>query len=189
MVERPRGLKPAVFLDRDGVIVVPEIRDGRTFAPRRLSDFRLFPQAAKSLQSLKQAGFLLVVVTNQPDVANGLIPRSEVDAMHAIMQHKLPLDAIKACFHSQTDGCECRKPKPGMLFEAANELGIDLARSYMVGDRRGDVEAGRAAGCDTLFIDHGYSEPAPVAPGHVVRSIEEATDIIIKAALTVQEAS
>ena len=121
MVSRARGLRPAVFLDRDGVIVVPEFRDGRSFAPRRLEDFRLYPEAAASLKKLKQAGFLLAVVTNQPDVGNGLVDRSEVDAMHEIITRELPVDAIKACFHRQIDNCDCRTPQPGMILEAASD--------------------------------------------------------------------
>ena len=176
-----------MFLDRDGVIVIPEFRDRRSFAPRRLADFRLYPEAAASLRRLKQAGFLLVVVTNQPDVGNGLIPRSEVEAMHEIMARELPLDAVKACFHRQTDNCGCRKPKPGMILAAAAELGIDLARSFMVGDRSGDVEAGRSAGCATIFIDLGYAETAPLAPDHIARSIAQAADVIIETVSTTQE--
>jgi D-glycero-D-manno-heptose 1,7-bisphosphate phosphatase len=181
MVSAARGLRPAVFLDRDGVIVIPEFRDRRSFAPRRLADFRVYPDAAVSLQRLRSAGFLLAVVTNQPDVGNGLIPRSEVDAMHEILRRDLSVDIVKACFHGADERCECRKPKPGMILEAANELGIDLPRSYMVGDRKGDVEAGHAAGCTTVFIDLGYAEAAPEAPDHVVRSIAEAADVIILA--------
>jgi D-glycero-D-manno-heptose 1,7-bisphosphate phosphatase len=177
-----------VFLDRDGVIVVPQFRDQRSFAPRRLEDFRFYPDAAASLNRLKRAGYLLAVVTNQPDVGHGLIPRAEVDAMHELMRRELPVDTIKACFHRQDEHCDCRKPKPGMILAAAGELGIDLAKSFMVGDRKGDVEAGRAAGCATVFIDLGYAEPAPEAPDHVVRSIAEAADVIINATLTVQEA-
>ena len=125
MVSRAHGLRPAVFLDSDGVIVVPEFRDGRSFAPKRLEDFRLYPEAAASLKKLKQAGFVLAVVTNQPDVGNGLVDCAEVDAMHEIITRELPVDAIKACFHRQTDDCNCRKPKPGMLLEAAGEVGAD----------------------------------------------------------------
>jgi D-glycero-D-manno-heptose 1,7-bisphosphate phosphatase len=176
-----------VFLDRDGVIVVPQFRDRRSFAPRRLEDFSLYPDAAASLRRLKQAGFLLAVITNQPDVGNGLISRSEVDAMHETMARELPLDAIKACFHGQVDHCDCRKPKPGMILEAAIELGINLRKSFMVGDRKSDVEAGRAAGCATVFIDLGYAEPAPDSPDYVVHSIAEAADAIIETALTVQD--
>ncbi len=181
MVSPAHGLRPAVFLDRDGVIVVPEFRDRRSFAPRRLQDFRL------SLQKLKRAGFLLTVVTNQPDVGNGLMSRSEVEAMHEIMRRELPLDAIKVCFHGQAEGCDCRKPKPGMLLEAADELGINLKRSFMVGDRSSDVEAGRAAGCATVFIDLGYALPAPDSPDYVARSIGQAAELIIETVLTTQE--
>ena len=188
MVSGTHAMRPAVFLDRDGVIVVPQFRDGRSFAPRRLKDFRLYPDAAASLQRLKQAGFLLVVVTNQSGVRNGLISRSEVDAMHETMARELPLDAIKACFHRQADDCECRKPKPGMILEAAVEFSINLERSFIVGDSTSDVEAGRAAGCATVFIDLGYAEPAPEAPDYVVRSISEAADIIIEISQSVQEA-
>ncbi len=187
MVSPAPGLRPAVFLDRDGVIVVPEFRDRRSFAPRRLEDFRLYPGAAVSLQKLRQAGFLLAVVTNQPDVGNGLIPRSEVEAMHEVMTRELPLDAVKVCYHGQAEHCDCRKPKPGMILETARELGINLKKSFMVGDRSSDVEAGRAAGCTTVFIDLGYASPAPDSPDYVAHSIGEAADLIIETVLTAQE--
>jgi D-glycero-D-manno-heptose 1,7-bisphosphate phosphatase len=187
MVSPAHRLRQAVFLDRDGVIVVPEFRDRRSFAPRRLQDFRLYPEAATSLQKLKQAGFLLAVVTNQPDVGNGLISRSEVEAMHEIMRRELPLDAVKVCFHGQAERCDCRKPRPGMILEAADELGINLKRSFMVGDRSSDVEAGRAAGCATVFIDLGYALPAPDSPDYVARSIGQAAELIIETVPTAQE--
>ena len=187
MVSRAHGLRPAVFLDRDGVIVVPEFRDGRSFAPKRLEDFRFYPEAAASLKKLKQAGFVLAVVTNQPDVGNGLVDCAEVDAMHEIITRELPVDAIKACFHRQTDDCNCRKPKPGMILEAAGEVGAELTKSFMVGDRKSDVEAGRAAGCATVFIDLGYALPPPDSPDYLVRSITEAADLIIETVLTAQE--
>jgi len=187
MVSPAHGLRPAVFLDRDGVIVVPEFRDRRSFAPRRLQDFRLYPEAAASLQKLRQAGFLLAVVTNQPDVGNGLISRSEVEAMHEIMRRELPLDAVKVCFHGQAERCDCRKPKPGMILEAADELGINLKRSFMVGDRSSDIEAGRAAGCATVFIDLNYALPAPDSPDYVAHSIGQAAELIIETVLTAQE--
>jgi D-glycero-D-manno-heptose 1,7-bisphosphate phosphatase len=186
MVSGARGL--AVFLDRDGVIVVPEFRDRRSFAPRRLEDFRLYPEAAASLRRLKRSGFLLAVVTNQPDVGNGLVSRSEVDAMHAILMRELPVDVIKTCFHRREDDCACRKPRPGMLIAVADELGIDLTRSFMIGDRGSDIDAGRAAGCATVFIDLGYAEPAPASPDYVVCSLAEAADVIIDATLTAQGA-
>ena len=177
-----------MFLDRDGVIVIPEFRDRRSYAPRRLRDCKLYPDAAASLKRMKRAGLLLVVVTNQPDVGNGITPRAEVEAMHEVMMRELPLDAVKACFHGQADHCDCRKPKPGMILAAASEFGIDLARSFMVGDRASDVAAGRAAGCTTVFIDLDYAEPAPDAPDHIVRSLAQATDVIMQTVATMQEA-
>ena len=110
MVSGAHGLRPAVFLDRDGVIVVPEFRDRRSFAPKRLEDFRFYPEAAASLQRLKGAGFILAVITNQPDVGNGLIARSEVDAMHETMTRELPVDAVKACFHGRATAATAANP-------------------------------------------------------------------------------
>ena len=169
----------AVFLDRDGVLVIPEFRDGRSFAPVTLEDYRFYPDAPEALSRLKAAGFRLIVVTNQPDVGKGLMPQLVADEMHERLRKALPVDLIKACFHTQLANCACRKPKPGMLLDAARELGIDLEKSYMVGDRASDVEAGKAAGCRTVFIDLGYDEHKPVAPTFVVRSIAEAANCIL----------
>jgi D-glycero-D-manno-heptose 1,7-bisphosphate phosphatase len=174
--------RAAVFLDRDGVIVVPEFRDGRSFAPTALAGYRFYPDAAENLARLKAAGFLLVVVTNQPDVGKGVIPRAVMDEMHRRIVDAMPVDAVKACTHRQTDGCACRKPSPGMLVEAAGELGISFDRSFMVGDRASDVAAGAAVGCRTVFIDLGYVEPGPEEATFTVRSLREATDVILGAA-------
>jgi D-glycero-D-manno-heptose 1,7-bisphosphate phosphatase len=126
------------------------------------------------------------VITNQPDVGHGLIESSELDAMHELMTRQLPLDAIKVCCHRQGDNCDCRKPKPGMILEAAEELHIDLSKSFVIGDRRTDVEAGRAAGCLTVFIDRDYAEPAPHAPSYIVASVAEAAEIIIENSQTLR---
>jgi D-glycero-D-manno-heptose 1,7-bisphosphate phosphatase len=169
----------AVFLDRDGVLVVPEFRDGRSYAPTRLEGYRFYPDAPEALTRLKAAGYKLVVVTNQPDVGKGLIPQGVADEMHERLRRAMPLDLIKACFHTQAADCDCRKPKPGMLLDAARELGVVLESSYMVGDRASDVEAGQAAGCRTVFIDLDYRERRPAAPTFTVRSVAEAVDRIL----------
>jgi D-glycero-D-manno-heptose 1,7-bisphosphate phosphatase len=180
----------AIFLDRDGVLVVPEFRDGRSFAPRRLEDYVFYPEAAPALRRLKAAGFVLVVVTNQPDVGKGAIAGKVVEDMHALLRDSMPVDAIMSCFHTSTEDCDCRKPKPGMLLDAARQFHIDLAESYMIGDRASDVEAGRAAGCRTVFIDLNYdSEVKPVTQDITVGSITEATDIILGATLKNSEES
>lgn len=170
----------AVFLDRDGVLTVPQFRDGRSFAPRRLADFRLYEGARQSLAAMKDAGYRLVVVTNQPDVGNRLIDRAIVEEMHRRLNELLPLDAIEACYHRQTDDCDCRKPRPGMLRRAAVRLGLDCTRSIMVGDRASDVEAGRRVGCRTIFIDLGYVDEHPLAPDFIVSSLGEAAAVIVR---------
>lgn len=171
--------RPAVFLDRDGVLSVPEFRDGRSYAARRLVDFKLYADAAESVRRLKAAGYAVVVVTNQPDVGNGLVARGEVEAMHRQMAATLPLDRIEVCYHRQSDGCTCRKPKPGMLLAATAALGLDLGRSIMVGDRNTDMAAGKAADCGTVLIDRGYSDERPQNADHVVLSLAEAVDRIL----------
>jgi D-glycero-D-manno-heptose 1,7-bisphosphate phosphatase len=169
----------AVFLDRDGVLVIPEFREGRSYAPTRLEGYRFYADAPQALSRLKSAGYKLVVVTNQPDVGKGLIPQVVADKMHERLRDAMPVDMIKACFHTQAADCDCRKPKPGMLLDAARELGIDLGGSFMVGDRASDVEAGEAAGCRTVFIDLDYRERRPATPTFTVRSIAEAADCIL----------
>jgi D-glycero-D-manno-heptose 1,7-bisphosphate phosphatase len=171
----------AVFLDRDGVLAVPEFRDGRSYAPRRVADFRLYPDAPAAVGRLKAAGFTLIVVTNQPDVGDRLVELSVVEEMHRILADELPVDAIEACYHGHGDFCECRKPKPGMLRHAAERFGIDCRRSFMVGDRGSDVAAGQAVGCTTILIDLGYTGVDLGSPDHRVGSLGEATDIIIAA--------
>ena len=167
-------MRRAVFLDRDGVINQSIVRDGKPYPPESVLEMRILAGVAESLALLRNAGFLNIVVTNQPDVATGAQSVAAVAAMHARLKAELPLDDIKVCYHREADGCECRKPKPGMLLQAARELGIDLAKSYMVGDRWRDVAAGQAAGCSTFFIDYGYREKRPDPPYIPVKSLAEA---------------
>ena len=169
----------AVFLDRDGVINANVLRDGKPVAPTRFADFRILPGVEDAAHRLKDAGYLLIVVTNQPDLRTGRTPRSEIDAMHAEILQRLPIDAIKICDHTDADQCNCRKPKPGMLLEAAGEFGVDLRDSYLVGDRWRDIVAGQAAGCLTFFVECGYEQENPSQPDRVVRSMAEAADIIL----------
>ena len=169
----------AVFLDRDGVINANLERNGRPVAPLTLAEFQLLPGVADAVRRLKDRGYVIIVITNQPDVANGLTPRSTVEAMHALIRAELAVDDIKTCFHNDAAGCACRKPKPGMILEAAADHGIDLSRSYVIGDRWRDTMAGRTAGCSTIFIDYGYRQDAPNFPDKVVKSLPEATDYIL----------
>jgi D-glycero-D-manno-heptose 1,7-bisphosphate phosphatase len=169
----------AVFLDRDGVLNRADVVDGRPTSPASLAELEILPGVPAALARLRAAGFLLVVVTNQPDVARGRQRRAAVEEIHAALGARLPLDAIRVCYHDDPDGCDCRKPAAGMLLAAAGESGIDLAASYMVGDRWRDVEAGRAAGCTPIFVDRGYGERGPEGPCARVASLDEAADWIL----------
>jgi len=169
----------AVFLDRDGVINRSHVRDGRPFAPVSLDGLEILPGVPQALQALRDAGFLNIVVTNQPDIATGKQSQETLDAMHARLMDELPLDAIKVCAHVDTDGCSCRKPQPGLLLEVTRDFNIDLAASYLVGDRWRDIEAGQRTGCKCLFIDYGYTEKQPVKPYVAVKSLSEAAGLIL----------
>lgn len=157
-------IRRAVFLDRDGVLNRPVVRDGKPYPPAGAGDLEIAPGAPAALAALKQAGFRLYVVTNQPDVARGVQTRAAVEEIHAALSEALPLDGFYVCYHDDGDRCECRKPKPGLLIEAAAEHGISLGASYLIGDRWRDIEAGQRAGCRTAWLDFGYAERGPAAP-------------------------
>jgi transaldolase len=166
-------------LDRDGVLNAAVVRDGKPYPPGSLDDLVIVPDAAAALSRLRHAGYRLVVVTNQPDVARGQQQPEVVDAINAALAATLPLDEIRVCYHDDAARCGCRKPAPGLLQQAPEH---DLARSVMVGDRWRDVEAGRRAGVGaTVLIDHGYREPIGTPPDVRVATLTEAVDWILRA--------
>jgi D-glycero-D-manno-heptose 1,7-bisphosphate phosphatase len=169
----------AVFLDRDGVINRAIVREGKPYPPATLGELEVLPGVSDALRDLKARGYALIVVTNQPDVARGTLRAEDVAAIHAHLGATLPIDAFFVCFHDSGDHCNCRKPRPGMLLEAARRHDIDLARSYMVGDRWRDVDAGNAAGVRAFLVDYGYDEQQPAGPFRRVRSLREAADAIM----------
>lgn len=173
------GLAKAVFLDRDGVLNEALVRNGKPYPPSNRAELRIIPAAFSVLKKLKLAGFKLIVVTNQPDVARGVVTRQWVEEINGYLQDQLPLDVFKVCFHDDLDGCSCRKPLPGALLEAAKEFEIDLGLSYMVGDRWKDISAGKAAGCKTIFIDYGYLEKQPTDADFVVNTLSAVEHIIL----------
>jgi D-glycero-D-manno-heptose 1,7-bisphosphate phosphatase len=173
------GLRPAVFLDRDGVINDAIVREGKPYPPASLAELTIPAGVADALRRLKAAGYLLIVATNQPDVARGKQTRAAVEALHAVLAAQLPIDDFRVCYHDDRDRCECRKPAPGLLLDAARDHRLALNLSIMIGDRWRDVEAGKRAGCATVFIDYGYHERQPAAPDAVVASVPEAVDWIL----------
>jgi D-glycero-D-manno-heptose 1,7-bisphosphate phosphatase len=173
--------QPAVFLDRDGVINRAFVYDGKPCSPPTVEDLEILPGVPEALRDLKAHGYKLIVATNQPDVGRGKQTQESLDEMHRDLRAKLPLDDIFVCTHTEKDNCPCRKPLPGMLLEAAKKHNIDLANSYMIGDRWKDIDAGYNAGSKTILVDYGYSErPPDHAPDLIVRSLREAADWIIR---------
>lgn len=155
------SLNRVVFLDRDGVINAAVVRDGKPYPPASVADTRILDGIPQALALLKAAGFRLAVITNQPDVARGTQTREQVEAINAFLASQLPLDHFEVCYHDEADVCDCRKPKPGLIYRSARALGADPASGVVVGDRWRDIEAGRAAGCRTAWIDCGYNERIP----------------------------
>jgi D-glycero-D-manno-heptose 1,7-bisphosphate phosphatase len=173
------GRRRAVFLDRDGVINRSIVRDGKPYPPVSLSEFEFLPGVPEACRLLKQSGFLLVIATNQPDVGRGTQRQAVVEEIHRHICRTLPIDQIEVCYDGGDEPSDFIKPAPGMLRRAARELKIDLARSFMVGDRWRDVDCGLAAGCVTIFIDYGYREKLRGEPDFCVSNLLEAASLII----------
>lgn len=165
----------AVFLDRDGVVVRALVSDGLPGSASTFEELEILPDVEDACFALKEAGFALVVVTNQPEIARGTLDPETVARQNDALRDALPLDEVLVCPHDDADGCECRKPKPGMLLDAASRLELDLAASFMIGDRWRDVGAGRAAGCRVVFVDHGYDERPGAEPDAVASSLGDAS--------------
>jgi len=172
-------VRRAVFLDRDGVLNALVIREGKPYPPGSLDALKIMPGVNEALSSLRAAGYLNIVVTNQPDVATGKQRIEVVEAMHDRLLRELPLDGVKVCYHTDDQKCNCRKPKAGMLLQAAKDHEIDLPRSFLVGDRWRDVAAGQAVGCSCFFVDYGYDEKRPEKPYVPVKSLPEAVALIL----------
>lgn len=171
----------AVFLDRDGVLNATRVVDGVPRPPASVDDLRILPGVREACGRLRAAGYLLLVVTNQPDVSRGTLDAATLAAMNRRLRDELPLDDVLVCPHDDADACACRKPNPGLLVEGARRWSVDLERSYMVGDRWRDVEAGRRAGCTTIFVDCGYAERRPEDFAAAVGDMREAAAWILRA--------
>ena len=180
--------KPAIFLDRDGIIVESQRAPDAPTPPASVDDIAIPAGVAEALHALRTAGYCLVVVTNQPDVARGSTTRAEVDAINEALRRALPLDAIYACFHDGPE-CQCRKPRPGMLLDATEDLDLDLGRSWLIGDRWVDIAAGVAAGVPTVLVERAHSwdatssgaPPEDLVPDRRVQSVADAAEVILGA--------
>lgn len=170
----------AVFLDRDGVLNRSVIREGKPYPPASVSEVEILPGVGEALQKLKEAGFMTIMATNQPDVARRTQTLEAVKEINAFLTAVLELDDTMVCLHDDEDACRCRKPLPGLLIAAAEKHGVDLSASFMVGDRWRDIDAGSSAGCKTILIEYGYDERAPSSPPDLkVKSLLEAAIWIV----------
>ena len=175
-----RTVRRAIFLDRDGVLNEAVLRNGKPYPPASAAEVRLVEGAAEGMARLKELGYLLLVATNQPDVARGTQTMEELGAINHVLEAALPLDAILICPHDNSDECPCRKPKPGLLLFGAEKFELSLPDCYMIGDRWRDMDAAAAAGVAGVWIDYGYRERAPaVPPALTVKSLREAVDWIV----------
>ena len=161
------------------MLIAAVVRDGVPRPPGDVDEVEVLPGVAEACTRLRTAGFELVVVTNQPDIARGTQTKEAVRRVNDVLLMTLPLDEFVVCPHDDADGCACRKPNPGMLVDAAQRRGIDLDASFMVGDRWRDVEAGLRAGCRTVFVDRGYDERS-VQPDASVSDLGEAAVWILE---------
>lgn len=173
-----QGAGRAVFLDRDGVINQALVRNGKPYPPNSPEEVVLTPGAYEALEQLKNLGFQLLVITNQPDVARGQQQRVVVEAINAYLKEVLPIDQIYTCYHDDKDGCQCRKPLPGLIWQAAREWAVAPTQSFLIGDRWRDIAAGQRAGCTTFLIEMGYAEAQLATPDYSVGSLPEAVALI-----------
>lgn len=169
----------AVFCDRDGVLNEPVVREGRPFAVQSVEDLVVPDDVPDGCSKLREHGFLVVVVTNQPDIARGTMTSEALGLIHDVLRERVPLDDIYTCPHDDANECGCRKPKPGLLLDASADLDIELSQSYLIGDRWRDIEAGFRAGCRTVHLDRGYEEPPPVNPDCSTRSFTDAVQWVM----------
>jgi len=147
----------AIFFDRDGVIVTPILRNGKPTAPWKRDEFQIKADVHQILSLIGSFGFLRILVTNQPDITHGHVSPREWRWMQSCIE-QLPFDDVFICFHTNTEGCLCKKPKPGMLLEAAKKWHIDLSHSYMIGDTGADTKAAAAAGCKSILVEAPYNK-------------------------------
>jgi len=172
-------LRPAVFLDRDGVLNRVVMRDGKAASPRTVEELEIEPDAPATLAALKAAGYLLLVVTNQPDVRRGLMSGEALRALHARLAELLPVDDIAACLHDNADGCHCRKPKPGLVLDLAERHGVDLGRSWLIGDQDRDIACGKGANCRTILLEREYNSGIGSGADLIVERLSQSISAIL----------
>ena len=173
-------MKKAVFLDRDGVINKAFIKDGKPTSPNSLDELEILPGVKESILKLKKLNFICLVVTNQPDVPRGKINKNNVIKINNFLKKKIELDDIFVCYHDDKDNCNCRKPKPGLLLQAGKKWNVDFKKSFMIGDRWRDIQAGEKVVCKTIYLDYNYKDIKPKNPDFITHKLLNAVYLIEK---------
>lgn len=171
-------MNKAVFLDRDGIINRAIIEKGKPYPPLRISKVYSIEGIKEVIEKIHEKGYLAIVVTNQPDVANHLVDKRTVDKINEYLKSIVKFDDVFTCYHNEKDNCDCRKPKVGLFIKAKGLYQIDFSKSFVVGDRWKDIEAGKNIGCKTIFVDYGYNEKRPKNPSYVIKNVTEISDIL-----------
>lgn len=170
-------------MDRDGVLNKVNIIEGKPFPPDSLKSLEIYDDVFLSLEKLRKYNYKLIVVTNQPDIARGKTDFLTVSKINAHLYHTLKLDGIYMCTHDSIDLCSCRKPRPGMILQAASDFELSLTSSFLIGDRWSDIEAAKNSGCEPIFINRKYCEKSPTGKFFTVNSFQEATELILQGTL------
>ena len=173
-------MKKSVFLDRDGVINKVYIKDGLPRSPNSSNELKILPGVRESIIKLKKLNFICLMVTNQPNVSRKKIDKNSVIQMNNFLKNEIALDDIFVCYHDDSDNCNCRKPKPGLLLQAGKKWDVDFKKSFMIGDRWRDIQAGEKVGCKTIFLDYQYNETKPKKPNFISDTLFNAVHIIEK---------
>jgi D-glycero-D-manno-heptose 1,7-bisphosphate phosphatase len=172
--------KRCVFLDRDGVINQSIIVNKKPFSPRTKSEFKFIPNIKNLISKIVELNFYTIIITNQPDIATAHLDEEMLKYFHDKIRRKIPITDIFVCRHISSQNCFCRKPKPGLILEAAKKYNIDLKKSYLIGDRWKDINAANEVGCHSIFIDYDYTEKLETKPNNHVKSMAEACDVFFK---------
>jgi len=165
--------KRALFLDRDGVLNAPIVRNGKPFAPKKIKEIKLYSNIKNTIKFLKNF-YYIIVISNQPDVGNGIVKKKKSLKINSIICKKNFVSKYYLCFHSEKKNCKCRKPKIKSIISAKKKYKLDLSKSFFVGDRKKDIDAGNKSSCITIFIDRIYKEEKPKSFKYKCKSTREA---------------
>jgi D-glycero-D-manno-heptose 1,7-bisphosphate phosphatase len=164
-------MKTAVFLDRDGTLNKNIWRNGKPTPPYSCDEVELINGTQEAISKLRKLNYIPIIITNQPDISRGKVSLKEVNKINDVICEMLKIDYVYMCTHDDSDGCECRKPKPGMIHKAAVDLELTLNKCILIGDRWRDIHAGQAVGCKSYLIENNYDEPKPNLPYETVLSV------------------